>query len=49
MLRYADPVADADLIEAARDAAERLLDEAPDAAQRHLARWLGGRFDLLGA
>ncbi len=40
MLRIADPVADQDLLEAARDLAPRLLAEYPEAAERHLARWL---------
>ena len=37
------------LIELARDMAERLLREAPDRAERHLARWLGSREELLKA
>ncbi len=49
LLRFADVVADADLLDAASAAAERLLDEHPDAAQRHLDRWLGGRTDFLRA
>jgi ATP-dependent DNA helicase RecG len=47
LLRYADLEADADLVEAARAVAETLLDTAPDAARRHLRRWLGSRQDLL--
>jgi ATP-dependent DNA helicase RecG len=47
LLRYADLEADADLLEAARDAAERLLKEQPEAADRHVERWLGGRKELL--
>ena len=35
--------------ELARDMAERLLREAPDRAERHLARWLGSREELLKA
>ncbi len=49
MLRYADLEADADLIEPARELAERLLAEAPAAADRLMARWLGGREALLRA
>jgi ATP-dependent DNA helicase RecG len=49
LLRYADLEADADLIEAAREMAERLLREAPERAERHLARWLGSREELLKA
>ncbi len=40
MLRIADPAADQELLEAARDAAQRLLAGFPDAVERHLARWL---------
>jgi ATP-dependent DNA helicase RecG len=45
LLRFADPVADAGLVEAAGAAAEELLggDEAP--VRRHIERWLGLRSD----
>ena len=36
-------------IRARLDAYERLLDEDPEAADRHLERWLGGRADFLKA
>ena len=49
LLRYADLEADSDLIELAREMADRLLREAPDRAQRHLDRWLGAREELLKA
>jgi ATP-dependent DNA helicase RecG len=49
LLRFADIVRDAELLDAACAAAERLLDEHPDAADRHLERWLGGRADFLKA
>lgn len=49
LLRYADLERDADLVEAARDAAARLLAEDPAAAAQHLQRWLGGREELLKA
>jgi len=49
LLRFANLVLDADLLERARDAAERLLDRHPQAAERHLERWLGGRVDFLRA
>jgi ATP-dependent DNA helicase RecG len=49
LLRFADLVADADLLDAARDAADRLLATAPDAAARHLERWMGGRAELAKA
>lgn len=48
-LRYADLAHDADLLEAARDTAQRLLHSAPEAARRHVARWLGEGFDWLSA
>jgi ATP-dependent DNA helicase RecG len=47
MLRFADLSVDLDLLDAARDAAEKLLRDNPRAAQAHLARWLGGRNELL--
>ena len=47
MLRFADLAVDLDLLDAARDAAELLLREHPDAAKAHLARWLGGRNEYL--
>lgn len=47
MLRFADLALDLDLLDAARDAAEELLREHPDAARAHLARWLGGRGEYL--
>ena len=49
LLRYADLETDVDLVELARDMAERLLRDAPDRAERHLARWLGSREELLKA
>ena len=47
MLRFADLEADADLVEAARDAAPLLLQEHAQAAQLHLQRWMGGRQEYL--
>jgi ATP-dependent DNA helicase RecG len=49
LLRFADLDGDLDLLDAARAAADRLLQEHPDAARRHLARWLGSREQLLTA
>jgi ATP-dependent DNA helicase RecG len=49
LLRFADLNADLDLLDAARAAAETLLRERPDVAQRHLARWLGARHEYLKA
>jgi ATP-dependent DNA helicase RecG len=48
LLRFAD-LEDTTLVEAARSAAEELLSHYPAAAERHLARWLGGRAELLKA
>jgi ATP-dependent DNA helicase RecG len=47
MLRFADLALDLDILDAARDTAERLLRDEPEAAHAHLARWLGGRHELL--
>jgi ATP-dependent DNA helicase RecG len=47
LLRFADLNADLDLLDAARAAADSLLRERPDTAQRHLARWLGARHEYL--
>jgi ATP-dependent DNA helicase RecG len=49
LLRFADPILDEALVAAARDAALRLLDGDPEAAGRHIERWLGGRADYLNA
>jgi ATP-dependent DNA helicase RecG len=49
MLRFADLAQDAWLIEPARQAAEHLLNDFPDAATQHLARWLGTREHYLKA
>jgi ATP-dependent DNA helicase RecG len=47
MLRFADLDRDLDLLDAAREAAARLLAQHPDAARAHLERWLGGRDEFL--
>ena len=47
MLRFADLETDADLLEAAREAAQDLLADSPETATRHLDRWLPGREALL--
>lgn len=49
LLRFADLVTDAPLLEWAREAAPLLLDRHPGLAQRHVARWLGGKSDYLKA
>ncbi|HZV61252.1 MAG TPA: ATP-dependent DNA helicase RecG [Methylophilaceae bacterium] len=49
MLKIADLERDADLIPAARDAADNLLRQYPQAVDRHLQRWLGYAEDLVKA
>jgi ATP-dependent DNA helicase RecG len=49
LLRFADLVADADLVAAAREAAAALLDSDPQAARAHVQRWLGSRQELTHA
>ncbi|HEY0856003.1 MAG TPA: ATP-dependent DNA helicase RecG [Albitalea sp.] len=49
LLRFADLVLDEALVATARHAAERMLDRHPQAAERHVARWLGGRSEFLKA
>jgi ATP-dependent DNA helicase RecG len=45
LLRYADLEKDALLAREAREAAERLLDDDPQAARRHVERWLASRHE----
>ena len=47
LLRFADLVRDEELVRAARVAADLMLDRHPAEAARHVARWLGGRADLM--
>ena len=47
LLRFADLAVDTDLLDAARDAAPALLQDHPDAARAHLARWLGAKNEFL--
>jgi len=49
LLRFADLDSDAPLLTRARAAAQRLLRERPDLAQRHVQRWLASRVDYLKA
>jgi ATP-dependent DNA helicase RecG len=49
MLRFADPEKDADLLAAARIAAEEILRDDSASAQRHLQRWLGNKSQYLQA
>jgi ATP-dependent DNA helicase RecG len=48
LLRFAD-LGDEHMVEEARTAAEEMLHEQPQSAEAHLARWLGGREELLKA
>ena len=47
MLRFADPEQDADLLDAARTAAEELLRDYPEAARHHIQRWMGRKIEYL--
>jgi ATP-dependent DNA helicase RecG len=47
MLRFADLQTDLDLLEAARDAAQQMLERWPAHAEAHLQRWLGSRQEYL--
>ncbi|MCP5285051.1 MAG: ATP-dependent DNA helicase RecG [Burkholderiaceae bacterium] len=49
LLRFADLAEDDALLQAARALAPRLLQEQPDAARAHVARWLGARSEFLKA
>ncbi len=49
LLRFADLAIDIELLEWARAAAPRLLDQHPALAQQHVERWLGGKAQFLKA
>ncbi|MDB5881838.1 MAG: recG [Ramlibacter sp.] len=49
LLRFADLVLDAQLLEWARQLAPLMLDRHPELAQKHVARWLGGKSEYLKA
>ena len=49
LLRYADLEADEALMRAAREASGRMLEREPEAARRHVERWLAGRQELARA
>ena len=49
LLRFADLATDVELLEWARAAAPLMLDRHPQLADKHIARWLGGRLDYLKA
>jgi ATP-dependent DNA helicase RecG len=46
LLRFADIERDADLVEAAKEAAEDLIENDPGSARTHVERWLGSRQEL---
>jgi ATP-dependent DNA helicase RecG len=49
LLRFADLTTDAQLLQTARQLAPRMLDQHKPLAEKHIARWLGGRVDYLKA
>ena len=49
LLRFADLTTDTQLLAAARALAPQMLDHHKELAQKHIARWLGGRVDYLKA
>jgi ATP-dependent DNA helicase RecG len=49
LLRFADLVADGVLLEQARRLAPLMLDQHPELAAQHVARWLGGKAQYLKA
>ncbi len=49
LLRFADLATDTHLLEWARAAAPVMLAEHPQQAEKHIARWLGGRAEFLKA
>jgi ATP-dependent DNA helicase RecG len=46
LFRFADLARDADLVEAAREAAGEMIEHDPAAARAHVERWLGSRQEL---
>jgi ATP-dependent DNA helicase RecG len=49
LLRFADLQEDAALLERVRELAPAFVQEHPQLAEKHIARWLGGRRDYLNA
>ncbi len=49
LLRFADLVTDRALLEWARGLAPIMIDQHPDLASQHIARWLGGKAEYLKA
>ncbi len=47
MLRFADVSADVNLLNGARAVADEMLRDFPEAAQKHLQRWMANRHDYL--
>ena len=47
LLRFADIERDVELLEMARELAPQILRQHPQQAQRHLARWLAGKSELM--
>ncbi len=47
LLRFADIERDVGLLEAARELAPQLLQQHPEHARRHLARWMAGKSELM--
>ncbi|MEY4561498.1 MAG: hypothetical protein RLZZ618_775 [Pseudomonadota bacterium] len=49
LLRFADLILDEEMVHVARAAANTLLDRHPQAAEQHVARWLGTKAEFLNA
>jgi ATP-dependent DNA helicase RecG len=49
LLRFADLATDGHLLDWAREAAPVMLAQYPAAAEKHIARWLGGKAEYLKA
>jgi ATP-dependent DNA helicase RecG len=49
LLRFADLAVDTQLLDWARQLAPLMLDRHPQMAERHMARWLGGKSEYLKA
>ncbi|PTQ80331.1 ATP-dependent DNA helicase RecG [Nitrosomonas ureae] len=47
MLRFADLEQDSELLEAAQDCANEMLNNYPELAQQHISRWLGNKTEYL--
>lgn len=47
MLRFADLEQDGELLKVARDSANEMLNNYPELAQQHIARWLGDKTEYL--